>query len=119
MRGGRVWSGASGLSLYPMKDPSLFRRKYRGLQVLMYSPETRQEEKRSGKGKPESQQAGSQGDSDSQEHHTGKTVDNSLSQGSLGVAPADAGWGTVLGLRDPQVTSGRKTPQQCPRAGLP
>lgn len=38
-KGGRVWSGASGRSLYPMKEPSLFSRKYRGLQVLMYSPE--------------------------------------------------------------------------------
>lgn len=42
-RGGRVWSGASGRSLYPMKEPSLFSRKYRGLQVLMYSPEPRRE----------------------------------------------------------------------------
>lgn len=31
----------SGLSLYPIKDPSLFRMKYRGRHVLMYSPGNR------------------------------------------------------------------------------
>lgn len=37
-KGGALRSAASGFSLYPMKEPSLLRRKYLGLQVLMYSP---------------------------------------------------------------------------------
>lgn len=38
LRGGEVWSLRSGFSLLPMKEPSLFRMKYRALHVLMYSP---------------------------------------------------------------------------------
>lgn len=35
---GYARSASCGFSLYPINDPSVFNRKYRGLQFLMYSP---------------------------------------------------------------------------------
>ena len=97
-----------------MKEPSLFSRKYRGRQVLMYSPVRRQGGRERGQGSQPSAAVPHNG------HHSGRRMDKRVGRRVLLLEkpsrrPLLMQAGHWAGPSDPEVVPGRKAPAAGPQ----